>query len=134
MASSNNNQKCYRCDGTGIYRWGTVVNGVSTHQGTCWRCNGNGVEPERAKSAQAQEQVEQIERTKVSHETLMVSLNNIAMRTEKAAKHGTRADIVQMRRNLNTCVNLPEGHDFYAPSVYVHLLESMEKVERMRFA
>ena len=34
--------KCGRCQGTGVYRWGAVINGRSTHQGACYQCEGKG--------------------------------------------------------------------------------------------
>lgn len=39
------NRPCTRCGGDGIYKWGTILNGVPTHQGTCYRCNGRGIDP-----------------------------------------------------------------------------------------
>lgn len=33
---------CVKCRGTGVYRWGASVNGVSQHSGTCFSCRGTG--------------------------------------------------------------------------------------------
>lgn len=129
MASSNNNQKCYRCDGTGIYRWGTVVNGVSTHQGTCWRCNGNGVEP-----SAVEQKVAKVESRNATHGAQLDTLNKIAARIERTAKNGDRLDVIRVKQQLRAYMALDAEHALYAPSVYAHLAESVEKVERMRFA
>jgi hypothetical protein len=32
--------ECERCRGTGVYKWGAVVNGKPTHTGTCYQCCG----------------------------------------------------------------------------------------------
>ena len=34
--------KCGKCSGSGEYRWGPSVNGVSKHSGTCFSCRGTG--------------------------------------------------------------------------------------------
>lgn len=34
--------KCAKCNGSGKYRWGAVVNGKSSHEGTCFSCKGTG--------------------------------------------------------------------------------------------
>jgi DnaJ-class molecular chaperone len=34
--------KCDRCRGTGIYSWGSSVNGVMQHSGVCFHCKGKG--------------------------------------------------------------------------------------------
>lgn len=34
--------KCPTCKGTGVYQWGTSVNGVMSHSGPCFRCHGTG--------------------------------------------------------------------------------------------
>ena len=39
--------KCGKCSGTGFYRWGAVVNGKATHQGTCFSCRGTGKQDRR---------------------------------------------------------------------------------------
>lgn len=39
---SDDKGRCYKCRGTGEYRWGAVVNGVSTHRGVCFACKGTG--------------------------------------------------------------------------------------------
>lgn len=36
---------CWRCNGTGVYKWGGSLNGVARFQGPCYRCCGNGVDP-----------------------------------------------------------------------------------------
>ena len=36
---------CYRCNGTGVYRWGAVINGKSAHSGACYACQGGGEDP-----------------------------------------------------------------------------------------
>ena len=33
---------CRKCKGTGVYRWGAVVNGHSAHSGPCHSCGGTG--------------------------------------------------------------------------------------------
>jgi DnaJ-class molecular chaperone len=33
---------CSKCNGTGTYSWGAVVNGQCTHSGPCWSCKGTG--------------------------------------------------------------------------------------------
>lgn len=33
---------CDRCNGSGFYVWGAVVNGNPTHGGTCFKCGGSG--------------------------------------------------------------------------------------------
>ena len=33
---------CRKCNGSGMYRWGAVINGKSTHEGTCYSCGGTG--------------------------------------------------------------------------------------------
>lgn len=33
---------CCKCKGTGIYRWGPVVNGTCQKEGTCFSCQGTG--------------------------------------------------------------------------------------------
>jgi hypothetical protein len=40
--ANNPSAGCWRCNGTGVYRWGAVVNGKSTHEGPCFRCVGGG--------------------------------------------------------------------------------------------
>jgi len=34
--------ECCKCRGTGLYRWGTVVNGKCSNEGTCFSCGGTG--------------------------------------------------------------------------------------------
>jgi hypothetical protein len=34
--------KCAKCQGTGEYRWGAIVNGQATHAGPCFSCRGTG--------------------------------------------------------------------------------------------
>jgi len=34
--------KCAKCNGSGQYVWGAIVNGKPTHVGTCWSCKGTG--------------------------------------------------------------------------------------------
>jgi hypothetical protein len=34
--------ECERCNGTGEYRWGAVINGRSEHSGECYHCGGKG--------------------------------------------------------------------------------------------
>ena len=34
--------KCCKCNGTGIYYWGAVVNGKPSNSGTCFSCRGTG--------------------------------------------------------------------------------------------
>jgi DnaJ-class molecular chaperone len=36
---------CWRCNGTGVYRWGVSVNGRMSHEGPCFRCVGGGQFP-----------------------------------------------------------------------------------------
>jgi hypothetical protein len=33
---------CAKCRGSGVYRWGAIVNGRATHQGRCHSCKGTG--------------------------------------------------------------------------------------------
>ncbi len=33
---------CAKCRGTGVYRWGAVVNGQASKSGTCFSCQGTG--------------------------------------------------------------------------------------------
>ena len=33
---------CQKCRGSGLYRWGTCVNGRMTHEGMCFECEGKG--------------------------------------------------------------------------------------------
>lgn len=35
---------CWKCGGTGTYRWGAVINGVSQFAGVCYACGGSGKE------------------------------------------------------------------------------------------
>lgn len=34
--------QCSKCQGTGIYKWGAIVNGKATHEGICFACKGKG--------------------------------------------------------------------------------------------
>lgn len=34
--------ECSKCHGTGLYRWGPVVNGAPKHIGDCHSCRGSG--------------------------------------------------------------------------------------------
>ena len=36
--------KCHRCNGTGIYSWGSTVNGKPSKTGECFACCGKGVQ------------------------------------------------------------------------------------------
>lgn len=38
---------CAKCKGSGVYRWGAVVNGVPQHGGTCFSCRGTGRQDRR---------------------------------------------------------------------------------------
>jgi DnaJ-class molecular chaperone len=33
---------CAKCKGTGVYSWGTSVNGKMSHSGMCFSCKGTG--------------------------------------------------------------------------------------------
>jgi DnaJ-class molecular chaperone len=33
---------CAKCKGSGVYRWGAIVNGKAEHSGTCFSCRGSG--------------------------------------------------------------------------------------------
>lgn len=35
-------QVCWRCNGTGEYKWGGSVNGKPVHVGPCFKCIGGG--------------------------------------------------------------------------------------------
>ena len=35
---------CSRCNGTGVYGWGAVINGITQYAGSCFKCGGTGVE------------------------------------------------------------------------------------------
>lgn len=35
---------CEKCRGSGVYRWGPIVNGRQAKGGTCWSCKGTGVQ------------------------------------------------------------------------------------------
>jgi DnaJ-class molecular chaperone len=35
-------EKCYNCSGSGEYRWGPTINGVTKFRGVCYRCGGKG--------------------------------------------------------------------------------------------
>jgi DnaJ-class molecular chaperone len=35
---------CEKCKGSGLYRWGASVNGVSAKSGTCFSCRGTGLQ------------------------------------------------------------------------------------------
>lgn len=37
--------ECWKCNGSGIFRWGMITNGVSQYSGTCFRCGGLGADP-----------------------------------------------------------------------------------------
>jgi hypothetical protein len=39
--------ECCKCRGTGIYRWGRIVNGPPSKSGTCFACNGTGRQSRR---------------------------------------------------------------------------------------
>lgn len=34
--------RCIKCSGTGVYKWGAVVNGKSAKEGPCHSCGGTG--------------------------------------------------------------------------------------------
>ena len=38
---------CEKCKGSGVYRWGAVVNGKCAHEGTCFSCKGTGKQTKR---------------------------------------------------------------------------------------
>lgn len=40
---------CRRCQGRGIYYWGTVTNGIPAFSGTCFRCGGGCKDPKQPK-------------------------------------------------------------------------------------
>lgn len=44
---------CPKCSGSGIYRWGAIVNGVHSFSGECFRCHGTGRVAERASKLDA---------------------------------------------------------------------------------
>jgi DnaJ-class molecular chaperone len=33
---------CEKCRGTGLYRWGAIVNGKASKEGPCFSCRGTG--------------------------------------------------------------------------------------------
>lgn len=35
-------EPCYKCNGSGVYCWGTVTNGVPAKRGPCFACKGKG--------------------------------------------------------------------------------------------
>jgi len=39
--------KCAKCKGSGVYRWGAIVNGRASHVGKCWSCKGTGKQSAR---------------------------------------------------------------------------------------
>lgn len=39
--------KCDRCDGTGVYKWGAIINGRAQYAGVCYKCDGAGTVVER---------------------------------------------------------------------------------------
>ena len=39
--------ECAKCRGTGVYRWGACVNGVTAHSATCYSCRGTGKQSRR---------------------------------------------------------------------------------------
>lgn len=41
--------KCERCNGTGIATWGGTINGKPVHSGKCFRCQGKGYQSEADK-------------------------------------------------------------------------------------
>ncbi len=38
---------CAKCKGSGLYRWGAIVNGRATHCGQCHSCGGTGKQSAR---------------------------------------------------------------------------------------
>lgn len=38
---------CVKCSGSGMYRWGTIVNGRASRQGPCFSCKGTGKQEQR---------------------------------------------------------------------------------------
>lgn len=38
---------CVKCRGTGVYRWGAIVNGKATNEGPCFSCRGTGKQDKR---------------------------------------------------------------------------------------
>lgn len=41
--------KCWKCGGSGTYRWGAVINGVAQYAGECYACGGTGVIVEKTR-------------------------------------------------------------------------------------
>ena len=39
--------KCEKCNGTGVYRWGPIVNGKCAKEGQCFSCRGTGKQDTR---------------------------------------------------------------------------------------
>jgi uncharacterized paraquat-inducible protein A len=42
MAAEQATTHCDRCQGSGTYVWGAVINGKPSHSGDCYRCEGKG--------------------------------------------------------------------------------------------
>lgn len=123
-APTRKSNPCYRCGGTGIYSWGTVVNGVPSFSGTCFRCNGNGIDP----SAKAKKVV------KVESEVLK-SFNKFAAEMERVAKTGTEEQVRTIEGILSDLILTEPANPgaFYGPNVIAYVLESVRRVIDIRF-
>ncbi len=42
MPAEKAGDTCPKCNGAGVYRWGTTTNGKAAREGICWSCKGKG--------------------------------------------------------------------------------------------
>lgn len=159
---TKNTNLCWKCSGTGIYKWGAVVNGVCQFQGTCWRCNGSGIDPvatgdakpashgpaltpEQAAAEKARvEAVRAAKRAEAEAAEAAYQLreriahevdvlNKLAAEVERACKTGDRDGVDLWIDFLNTLMTREDRTGIKAPNVYAHLIESATKVKEIRF-
>lgn len=125
QTNAQTTRNCYRCGGSGIYRWGAVVNGVSTYQGVCFRCGGSGIDP---KSSTAKREVVNPD------SAVLKSWNDLAKYVEETVKTGTEEQARGMRDVLAYLItNGPVETPYYGPNVYAALIESADRVIEIRF-
>ena len=87
--------KCWKCNGTGIYQWGAIINGQCSYSGVCYSCDGTGLvtvktkeyTPEHEAKLQAQREKRQ---AKAAAEKAAVEAEKAAERAEREQAQAQR--------------------------------------------
>ena len=100
--------KCWKCGGSGIYEWGAVINGHCQYSGVCYSCGGSGVvtvktkeyTPEHEAKLQAQSEKREAKREAERQQAEVARIAKNAEREKAAAERQAQIDAENAKSNF----------------------------------